>query len=102
MKTPLWIIRWTAPSLEALLWANYTDGQSRWASFKLLFPYDERYPETVKLAHFQTREEGEAVAFNLTIKDIRLVGNFSVEECWIKRCKKCYDCLCGEGGRKRE
>lgn len=102
MNKPLWIIRWTSETLEPLLWANYSNGGSRWVSYKLLFPLDEQYPEKIKLAHFVRREDAEAVAFGLVVKKPELVGTFMVEECWIKRCKKCYDCLCGEGKRKRE
>lgn len=91
-----------------VLWADHFDPfkgsllVSRWASFRLLFPANEQYPKHIKLAHFETQDEADKLAFDLTIKDTRLLGTLTVEECWIKRCKRCHDCLCGEGNRRRE
>lgn len=101
MNDPKWIIRWSSDSMTLRLRANWNDGSARWASFGLLFPLDEKYPEGIKLAHFKTREEADLVAFNLVFEDVKLTGVLAVELCWIKRCKVCYDCLCGEGNRKR-
>ncbi len=100
MNDPKWIIRWSSDSILRL-WSNRNDGSARWASFVLLFPLDEKYPGTIKLAHFATREEADLVAFSFVFEDAKLTGTLAVELCWIKRCKVCYDCLCGEGNRKR-
>jgi hypothetical protein len=111
MKSCGWIIRRAGKDGLMLLLSEYvhpahakaiTVGSADWMSFKILFPVNEKYPDNVRLVHFEKREEAEAVAFNFTIKDPGLIGFLSVEECWIKRCKRCHDCLCGEGGRKRE
>jgi len=104
MNDPKWIIRWQSETRGMLLLADYKDGSRRWAGFGYLFPTNQQYPDTAKLAHFKTQEEAEAYAFKRSTESIELcmVGNISAELCWIKRCKACYDCLCGEGNRRRE
>lgn len=100
MNDPKWIIRRASESQPILL-ANGIDGREYWVAFGFLFPLNEQYPEGIKLAHFATSEEADLVAFKFVFDDVRLTGVLAVELCWIKRCKACYDCLCGEGNRKR-
>lgn len=103
MNDPWWIIRQNSVSgLESLLLAGYKDGHRSWVSYKYIFPANEQYPVDPKLAHWKSKEEAERVAFDLVAGNPRLIGLVVVEECWIKRCKRCYDCLCGEGNRRRE
>ena len=101
MNDPKWIVQWQSETRGLLVWADYGD-HKRWAGYQYLFPVNEQYPKDVKLAHFQTKDEAETVAFKLATENLHLAGNISVELCWIKRCKACYDCLCGEGKRRRE
>lgn len=98
---PRWIIR-RASASQPILWANGIDGSARWVAFGFLFPLNEQYPKTTKLAHFSTSKDADAEAFQRIAEEPGLAGMLSVEECWVKRCKVCYDCLCGEGGRNRE
>lgn len=102
MNDPWWIIRWHAEERPIMLLSEKADGSLAWVVFGILFPANEKYPQDLKLAHWRSKEEADSVAFQLVARTPALLGKVVVETCWAKRCKRCFDCLCGEGNRRRE
>lgn len=101
MNDPKWIVRWNADGRPIMLLADYEDGSKSLTVYNILFPAKGEYPTNLKLSHWKVKEEAESAALQLVGRTPKLLGFLSVELCWIRRCKECYDCLCGEGNRKR-
>jgi hypothetical protein len=96
MPDPKFIIQWHGEPLEPLFWSQRMTGERQWSSYRLLFPPTGVPPLSIHLMHFDTEETAAAEAFGLAMRNTHLIGTASVERCWVKRCKVCYDCLCGE------
>ena len=76
------IIEWPDHVLDTLYLAEITKtGEGMWAASRTLFQKDGTPGVILRIKHFSSREEAEAVAFNMTVKDQNFFGQIVVVEC---------------------
>lgn len=76
------IIEWPDHVLDTLYWSeDIKTGDGMLAAPGTLFRKDGTPGMTLRILHFATRDEAEALAFNMTVRDQNFLGQIVVVEC---------------------
>jgi hypothetical protein len=80
-------IEWPDRVLDTLYWSeDIKTGDGMWAAPGTLFKKDGTPGVALRIRHFGTRDEAEAVAFNMTVEDQNFFGQIVVVECDLSSC----------------
>jgi hypothetical protein len=81
------IIAWPDSVLDTMYWSEGRDGAALWSAPGTLFRKEGRVlASNLRIKHFATQGEAEAVAFNMTVYNRDLMGQIVVVECDLATC----------------